>query len=155
MTYRNIIILSVLLWCIYIVLYNSTRRHEKFRISFRNPFKGGGFRSPVKMKRGGSSTSTESGAAGTAGAGADAAKMKASGWQKADTVFGGLSLATLPLMFIPFGGGGGGDGGYGGSVLDDPNTSSGLMSSSSVSSSSSCLLLVVGVIAVVLMNEKK
>jgi hypothetical protein len=79
----------------------------------------------------------------------------ASGWQKADTIFGGLSLATLPLMFIPFGGGGGGDGGYGGSILDDPNATSGFASSSSMSISSVCLLLVVGIIAVVLMNEKK
>ena len=152
MTYTTILLIGVTLWLVYITLQYPTRT-ETARAPRTNLMKGVDHLKSVSpgdpIKRLAGTTPKKP----KVPAGADAPGT--SPWQKFDTVFGGLSLATLPLMFIPFGGGGGGDGGYGGSVLDDPNTSSGLMSSSSVSSSSSCLLLVVGVIAVVLMNEKK
>jgi hypothetical protein len=89
--------------------------------------------------------------------------MKANVWQKMDSIFGALNLATLPVMLYGmFGGGGGGDGGYGYGFGEDVLGGAGanssmtsISSSSSLSSSSSVSVLLVGAMVFFMMDQKK
>ena len=118
---------------------------EQFRTSVRNPLKYGGFRNPVKFSTGGYSGTKAAPSnaivpangktAGTAKGTSGGTAPGVSKWQKADSIFGGLNLATLPLFFIPFGGGGGG-GEEDGAMYSQYGDTSSLASSSSSSLSS-------------------
>ena len=126
-------------------------RNEPFRVSFRNPFKGG-FRSPVKFSRGkGTKNGAEPNNTTPKPDGSDGVPNKGTSdpWLKAGTIFGGLDLALTPLWFIPMGGGGGdagGDGEAAGAAAQDPTSS---ISSSSSSSSSLLMLMMLVVLVLV------
>ena len=119
---------------------------EQFRMSLRLPYKNGVFRDPVKFSRGGTNAAPSapsnaivpaSGAsAGVAGGSSVGTNVqKASGWQKADTIFGGLNLATLPLFFLPIGAAAGAAaGGEEYQQTGDPAAAASVSSSSSISS---------------------
>jgi hypothetical protein len=74
------------------------------------------------------------------GKGAAAGGTKVSNWQKGETIFSGLSLATLPLLFIPFGGGGD-DASADGSLPEGAGEQAAMVSSVSISSVCCSLLM--------------
>lgn len=143
----------VFIFLVFVALVTVWKRHDRnepFRMSFRNPFKGG-FRSPVKFSRGkGTKNGAEPNNTTPKSDVPDGVPNKGTSdpWLKAGTIFGGLDLALMPLWFIPMGGGGdtGGDGEAAGAAAQDPTSS---ISSSSSSSSSILMLMMLVVLVLV------
>lgn len=143
----------VFIFLVFVALVTVLIRHDRnepFRVSFRNPFKGG-FRSPVKFSRGRTKNGAEPNntTPNTDGHEGKPNKGTSDPWLKAGTIFGGLDLALTPLWFIPMGGGGGdagGDGEAAGAAAQDPTSS---ISSSSSSSSSLLMLMMLVVLVLV------
>ena len=154
-----VVIIAMMIWPIHV--------SEQFRMSLRLPYKNGVFRNPVKWSRGGTNAAPASsssnaivpasGASAGVSSGASAGSsvgtnvQKASGWQKADTIFGGLNLATLPLFFLPIGAAAGAAaGGEEYQQTGDPAAAASVSSSSSISS---MVLVLMAILLVVSMQS--
>ena len=86
------------------------------------------------------------------GKGAAAGGTKVSNWQKGETIFSGLSLAALPLLFIPFGGGG--DEAADGSLPEGAEEQAAMVSSVSISSVSSSVVMVMMMMMMAMSNNE-